>query len=738
MLENIEFDKPIYIGQDSNGPLIEIKIRKINGKYIIEPIIHHDVDNKRLITLRENLKSLISLKEENGKLKINIIGKDKDSKPVQRCLGEYDSKGNYIPRAPLTTLELKMLSLGKGNENYDRVFSGETLEASPLTDLHTHYTGQLRAKEVYDIALKTAPETVVFSSAKLVKSGVLPPDHKYPDYVSLDILDKEVKDFRAKMIDLMEINIQDQITFMDMDDRYVNRGPFFDSDNPELVRNYILKIAENYAKSGVKYCELSVCTWMFQGSSPQESEYRHKMFKDAVSEAKEKYGVDIAFLLATPRQKRDNTSLMNFTRSFINEANFPLVAGIDLLGHEKTSNKDYAYIFAAAANLCAKNGWKHFTIRSHAGESEEYEDNIKDFLKAVLSEIDVLKKKGEIKDPDFYPDIRIGHGLHGGLDEETLALIKQTGAIIEINASSNLSLNNINELKQIPIRKYLDMGVRVVLGSDGAGLYGTDARQEALIAQQLGVTKQELREMMNFERGYIDNKLKEANERGKKDIQDYIDYIPESVDLPGITRVEVQYNTNEINKDLENDPPIFVCGAENRYPDEEMNNRLKNDILKIVSSAKENGKRICIYNDGSYINGLVEAACKEYGVNLVKLESVPVKDGERAYGIDKFEVSRSVGRFYGKNKGQVFIMGGGAFASDLIVNCENNKVDWKSDKQLPGASQEQAIMRSKENDVKQQEKEEQRKNQVPINMMGQINVGGKAANKPTKSSSRGI
>ena len=371
MGDYIELDKPIYIGQDSKGPLIEVKIKFVNGQYEVEPVIHHDIDNERLKTLRDNLKSLISVKEENGQIKINIIGKDKDSNSVERCLGVCEN-GKYTPRAPLTTLELKMLSLGRGNDNYDRVFSGETLESSPLTDLHTHYTGQLRAREVYDIALQTAPQTVTFRTDVLVAQGVIPKKHNFPEYVSLDVLDKEVENFREKMINLMEVNIQDQITFMDMDDRYKSRNPFFDSDNPELIRNYILKIAENYAKSGVKYCELSVCTWMFKGNNPQDGEKRHEVFKNAVAEAKEKYGVDIAFLLATPRQKRGDAQMQEFTRDFVNEANFPLVAGIDLLGHEKTSNKDYAYIFATAANLCAKNGWKHFTIRSHAGESEEY------------------------------------------------------------------------------------------------------------------------------------------------------------------------------------------------------------------------------------------------------------------------------------------------------------------------------------------------------------------------------
>jgi hypothetical protein len=137
---------------------------------------------------------------------------------------------------------------------------------------------------------------------------------------------------------------------------------------------------------------------MFQGNDPKDNQNRHKAFSDAVKEAYKKYGVTVAFLLATPRVKRDDQSMMWFTRSFINEAHMPFVAGIDLLGHEKTSNKDYSYIFAAAANMCAKNGWKHFTIRSHAGESDEHKDNIKvgDTVQIRLNYGNTEKTKAEI------------------------------------------------------------------------------------------------------------------------------------------------------------------------------------------------------------------------------------------------------------------------------------------------------------------------------------------------------
>ena len=70
------------------------------------------------------------------------------------------------------------------------------------------------------------------------------------------------------------------------------------------------------------------------------------------------------------------------------------------------------------------------------------------------------------------PRIRIGHGVFfNDYDEEkgkqTIRLVKEMGAAIEINMSSNFLLNNINAANENPVKKYLDEGVMIVIGTDG-------------------------------------------------------------------------------------------------------------------------------------------------------------------------------------------------------------------------------------------------------------------------------
>lgn len=729
MSNEVKVNNPIYIGDDGKGnPLIQINIIPVaGGGYRVEPKILGEVTEASK-NLRDNLEKLLRVKADNkGNIQLNIIAKNNKDEITTRCLGTINHK-RFNPNVELTTLEIKMLSLGMEGNDYDRVFANSEEIPTPHTDLHTHYTGQLTAKEVYDIAMKTNPNEVTFKVADLIKNKIVPQGmfQDESQYVPLSQLDK-IEGVREKLLESMTINRQGQVSFLDMDDRYKQRNPFFDPADENLIKNYILQIAKNYASKGVKYCELSVSPWIFNGSPNlktgeyKERENRHKYFLKAVQEAKKKYGVDVAFLLATPRVNRSKEALEAFTKSFIDEIDYPIVSGIDLLGHEITSNKDYTYLFASAAKMCATHELSNYTIRCHAGESAEYEDNVKIFLQSVKSEIDALKKKGIPANKDFFPNLRIGHGLHGVLNDETLKLIKDTGAIIEINASSNMSLNNITELKQIPIKKYLDLGIRVVLGTDGAGLYGTDSRQEAYIAHQLGVSVEQLRDMVNFEDKYISSKLKEAKRReGLTNVNDYT-YSPETVDKIGVEGAKSAREINEIQdrvdkiclkieEQMKKDNPIFVCGMEKKSKDEEKNKLVEDYVRAIVGKIKEdnNHNGICIYDNNSYINELVEQECKREGVKVIKIKSLDnIKDESQSYGTNKYDVARKVARYCKDNNTETFILGGDTFASEVAMQCDNYGQVWKTDTNIPGASQEQAKLRNKITEMDEKREKQQ-------------------------------
>jgi hypothetical protein len=105
-----------------------------------------------------------------------------------------------------------------------------------------------------------------------------------------------------------------------------------------------------------------------------------------------------------------------------------------------------------------------------------------------------------------------------------IKLIKELGAIVEFNMSSNLALNNINGIEEVPIKQYIDAGVRVVLGTDGHGLYSTNGDQEVLLAKAAGLTRDD------FER------IRETEEHIQEKARQRESTHPQITDIPKVYR----------------------------------------------------------------------------------------------------------------------------------------------------------------------------------------------------------
>ena len=121
------------------------------------------------------------------------------------------------------------------------------------------------------------------------------------------------------------------------------------------------------------------------------------------------------------------------------------------------------------------------TLRIHSGESRKSYDNT-EWVLNTLKEIkeDYRVNQGlEILPP---PELRIGHGLYFRKSQNYIDRLREFEAIIEINASSNFGLNNVDSYKDIPYDYYLENGIPVVIATDGHGLYDTDIRYEDYIA----------------------------------------------------------------------------------------------------------------------------------------------------------------------------------------------------------------------------------------------------------------
>lgn len=116
------------------------------------------------------------------------------------------------------------------------------------------------------------------------------------------------------------------------------------------------------------------------------------------------------------------------------------------------------------------------TLRIHSGETRKsYDNTIK-----ILQMIDEISKQNNMTIPP--PEIRIGHGLYFSHEKEYIELLKKFKCIIEINATSNYKLSNIDDFSMIPYEFYIKNDIPIVISTDGHGLYNTTNNIEDDIA----------------------------------------------------------------------------------------------------------------------------------------------------------------------------------------------------------------------------------------------------------------
>ena len=122
---------------------------------------------------------------------------------------------------------------------------------------------------------------------------------------------------------------------------------------------------------------------------------------------------------------------------------------------------------------------KHTTLRIHSGETYMSDGNTEKILHILE---DVENDLGISLPPPF---IRIGHGVHFRKDDEYIRLLQKFKCIVEINATSNYALSNINKYYELPYNYYLNNGIPIVISSDGHGLYDTTKQKEDSIASAI-------------------------------------------------------------------------------------------------------------------------------------------------------------------------------------------------------------------------------------------------------------
>jgi len=526
-----------------------------------------------------------------------------------------------------------------------------------VTDLHTHFTAILTPEKLVEIGSKY---NILIPEYQL-RAMKIPTDsftkHIYEERGNINKLSK-MKDMAISLKEIMDspfikdysrrlsLSLDKQSTFVDLRTTYDFRWPYTrlgypTSDthnveyNEEMIRDILKEVALKYKRDGVDYAELSTTTFDLETIS-----MLHKYLPDIEKETR----VSLRFLASISRRNHTER-LEDLADRIISIAKCPYIVGCDFLGHELNETKHFSKTLKKLAEYAILND-PNFCVKVHAGENELFKDNIKDVFKIIKYKKDELERH---KGKKFkYPEVRIGHGVYG-MDDESIKLCKEIEAVIEINSTSNYMLNNIDDIRQSPAKRYLDEGIKVVFGTDGPGIYKTDIKKEIANAIRAGVTQKDIENIVQYET-QIKNKKQQVFERK---MQTYIEQFNEYQDLDVLDSMKKIYpltyktKTGEKrnNDKLKTQTKQVEAGKRNNVLE-----LLKNNSINIVTNGTPN--KTPIYLSGmeeAELNTLNQAQRKDIVNQIRLLEKI---DPQKVYFIVP-PLSGIARVLYDQNKGDI-------------------------------------------------------------------------------------
>lgn len=277
--------------------------------------------------------------------------------------------------------------------------------------------------------------------------------------------------------------------------------------NNSLLQDKLLWIARSYSNQGIQYVEISNTTLVKHDDSMFS-------FLNEVHEVMPKIEnethVKIRFLAALRRTPlniiKDNITPSNYLRENLDVAKAvckdPYVVGVDFVGEEINDIDELEPVIKELVEYARKDPF--FKIRIHAGENDSLKDNVSNSIKCVRNAL----VKGQ-----KMPSLRIGHGLYTEnlqtiKGQKLIKELKKYGVILEFQMTSNVRLNNLTNIDDFPLKKYLNNGIKCVQGSDGCGLYGITPMEEQLSLENLvKLTDEDIKKMCAVE----DEVISEAN-----------------------------------------------------------------------------------------------------------------------------------------------------------------------------------------------------------------------------------
>ena len=364
-----------------------------------------------------------------------------------------------------------------------------------------------------------------------------------------------------------------------------------------LRQDKLLWVGREYSKQGINYVEITD-TDLAKSDGPAIKliEEIHEIMPHIEKET----GVKIRFLVGLRRIPltiiKDQIVTGNYLRKNLDVlktvAKSPYIVGSDFIGEETNDITELRPVIQELVEYVKED--KDFTIRIHAGENDSLKDNVAKSIECVQ---EALAKEQEM------PRVRLGHGIYTANlktkeGKKLIENIKKSKVVLEFQLTSNVRLNNLNDLKKHPIKQYLKENIKCIQGTDGCGFYGTDAIDEQLALQNLlELDEQNFLQMRKVEEEIIERNNKYFEDKTKK----FEKFLNGRTIREALTQEE---NENHL-KNKNNDTPMRIIDkVEADKILKEKVKQLPEDKIPIIiagGSFNNKGRKTYITNEGKKI-----------------------------------------------------------------------------------------------------------------------------------------
>ena len=109
--------------------------------------------------------------------------------------------------------------------------------------------------------------------------------------------------------------------------------------------------------------------------------------------------------------------------------------------------------------------------------------------------------------------MRIGHGVHLSLDEQSIKRVNDQQICFEFCPTSNLQTKSLKSYNDVPLRRFMDKGIAVTINSDNMTVSNTDAIKEmAIMKKTFNLSEDEVKGLLlnSVNHAFISEKEKDA------------------------------------------------------------------------------------------------------------------------------------------------------------------------------------------------------------------------------------